>query len=238
MVAKIKIPFHLCFTAMLFTLALAGSLHAKSELRKEREYKKMLEQTPVELIGGTPEFSAESIQVAMTAFDIRLARPGSIPRIDSNFSERGLTIHRGGISAPKVFLGRSAFESWGTLGSTIAHEVEVHCIQSPLKILFLDFIGLEGTAAAERVAYNHELSGAVRFGLSDFEKSSILSTMNFYYPEKQPLGITSVVSFARDVWTQLAKVFQPEPTSAGERPQVGGTLPVEKDNAPQESITF
>ena len=82
----------------------------------------------------------------------------------------------------EVTVGPAAFESWGLLGSTLAHELEVHCQQNFTYIRLLDLLGLDGTLKAEREAYQHELSNAGRFHLGEVERENIKATMDFYYP--------------------------------------------------------
>src|SRR4051812_6652310 len=65
---------------------------------------------------------------SMREFAIELPRQVTIS-FDSSLNERGRTQWRLTDSAISVLIGSAAFESRGLLGSTIAHEIEVHCHQ-------------------------------------------------------------------------------------------------------------
>src|SRR5690606_25474533 len=82
-------------------------------------------------------------------------------------------------------IGPSAFASWALLGSTLAHEIEVHCHQNFTLIRLFDIAGWEGTENAEREAYAHELAHADRFGLTSDDRYSIAQTLQYYYPERK-----------------------------------------------------
>jgi hypothetical protein len=82
-----------------------------------------------------------------------------------------------------VYIGRDAFENWSVLGSTLGHEIEIHCQQSFFMIHLFDLFGFDGTGEAERQAYLYELANAERFGLGQYDQNLILSTMSYFYPE-------------------------------------------------------
>ena len=103
--------------------------------------------------------------------------------MDRTISERGITTKASLEKNLSVVVGPSAFKSWSLLASTLSHEIEVHCKQNFLFVRLLDSLGLHGTIAAERQAYQYEIDHSVRFGLSDSEKAAIKDTMEFYYPK-------------------------------------------------------
>jgi hypothetical protein len=96
-----------------------------------------------------------------------------------------------------------AFTSWGILGSTLAHEIEIHGNQSFLKIEFLNFLysyiqnnskfvssifpsfdimtyenmGL-GSYLAEKEAYSYEINSDKRFNLKIKEVLAIKNTLD------------------------------------------------------------
>ena len=129
-----------------------------------------------------PSVTMESIHLAMMAFGIEspagmdgpyLVKEGLI----ENGYYRGLTVAEGW-KPTAVYIYESAFESWGLLGSTLAHEIEVHYNQ---RFLFAKFMGLitlsdkwENLLEAE--AYNHEVVNQERFGLTISEVFRIKET--------------------------------------------------------------
>ncbi|SMF21571.1 hypothetical protein [Pseudobacteriovorax antillogorgiicola] len=131
---------------------------------------------------SAPELSQESVDIALALFNIQIPAGTKHPTFDPNLQDRGLTTLRGWGSKLEVTVGPAAFESWGLLGSTLAHELEVHCRQSFTLIRALDLLGLDGTLMAEREAYLHELNNAGRFHLGQIERENIQATMDFYYP--------------------------------------------------------
>jgi hypothetical protein len=80
----------------------------------------------------------------------------------------GATIldHDGTIS---VLIGDPAFRSAAWLGATIAHEIEVHVDRQIARRVHYLPSNEEGTLIQEVEAYDHELAGADRFGLSSDE---------------------------------------------------------------------
>jgi len=98
-----------------------------------------------------------------------------------NLDYRGLTIPGNIIYKTKILLGPEAFVSWGILGSTLAHEIEIHCKQNVYLIILKDLLNLDGTKYAEREAYSHEINNKERFNLTDEEVNSIEEVMNQFY---------------------------------------------------------
>jgi|GEM_PF-641075 len=166
-----------------------------------------------------PELRQESIDVAMELFSIDAPSTILGPRLDTELEDRGLTTG-GTLSAHKsVTVGPAAFTSWGILGSTLGHEIEVHVRQSFLGVVVRDRLASvqlsarrqlsrlvpsfapsarddfenDGTWSAEREAYRYELASRARFGLSPSEAHSIRYVMNYYYPdpEKDAAGAPS-----------------------------------------------
>ncbi len=133
---------------------------------------------------GRPEPTEASLKMAMEVYNIQI--PGKIngPFVDMTMEDRGLTVRQGLSSKPTVFIGREAFQSWALLGSTLAHEIEVHCRQNFLSIHFQNIAGMDGTGSAEREAYRYELAHATRFGLAQYDQDLIRSTMSYFYPER------------------------------------------------------
>jgi hypothetical protein len=127
--------------------------------------------------------SQRDIDLAMKMFSIRTHKHVVGPTYNKNLSDRGIT--KGTIDSPTriVEIGPSAFSSWGMLGSTLAHEIEVHANQSFAKILALDAAAANqpGTQAAEVEAYRYELKCKDRFGLTNTEVWLIEDTLKYYY---------------------------------------------------------
>lgn len=130
-----------------------------------------------------PVPSQEDIDLAMELYSIRSHKHVVGPRYNKSLHDRGTT--QGTIDSPIriVEIGPSAFSSWGMLGSTLAHEIEVHANQSFIKIAAQDAVGPgnSGTLEAETEAYNYELKCKDRFGLSKTEVWLIQETLKEYY---------------------------------------------------------
>lgn len=138
---------------------------------------------PITVPDSVPEPSQESVDIALKMFGIDVPASATHPTYDPLVRDRGLTIRRGWFNRATVVVGPSAFSSWSLLGSTLAHELEVHCHQNFMMISLMDKIGLEGTNTAEREAYLHELRFAQRFNMDNFDYRLISETMEYYYPE-------------------------------------------------------
>ncbi len=118
-------------------------------------------------------------------FDISIPKNANAPRLDIKLEDRGLTTLNGWGKNLEVTIGPSAFTSWAVLGSTLAHELEIHCNQNFAVIRMKDMMGLEGTSNAEREAYMHELTNSERFHLKAADQMSIQATMDYYYPVRK-----------------------------------------------------
>jgi hypothetical protein len=134
---------------------------------------------------SAPSMSQHSIDAAVKFFEIDIPRGVRGPLFDPTLGDRGLTTRKGAYGKLTVHIGPDAFSSWALLGSTIAHEIEVHCRQNFLAIHLMDLGGFDGTGTAEREAYSYELQHAKRFGLSPYDQDLIRSTMGYYYPHKK-----------------------------------------------------
>jgi len=98
---------------------------------------------------------------------------------DPSLSDNGVASSDG-----SVRIGRAAFAAGATvgwLGSTIAHEGEIHIKEQANKGLWWG--DEQGTAIQEVQAYDHEINNAKRFGLSDTEVSELKSERKDYYDE-------------------------------------------------------
>lgn len=133
-----------------------------------------------------PRMTQDSIDFALKLYNIKIPRHVKHPTLDLSMPDRGLTVMEGLGRKLEVKVGVGAFGSWALLGSTLAHEIEVHCHQNFSWIKFRDLVGLEGTKWAEREAYTHEIDNAKRFGLDAFDVENIEQTMEFYYSEDKP----------------------------------------------------
>lgn len=142
-----------------------------------------------------PSITQDSIDQAVLRFGIRLDHNAAHPRFDGALVDRGITSRTSWHSKAEIRIGPAAFDSWALLGSTLAHEVEVHARQNFWIIGMLDAMGLDGTGMAERQAYAHELNHADRFQLSDADRNRIQYTMNHFYPlqvNKKRVGWTAL----------------------------------------------
>jgi hypothetical protein len=166
-----------CCLSVIVTLLLAEDrMMSKPQLVGQDSY------TPVMLAANKPVISQKSIADAIRLFKIKLPEKIIGPTLDLTLQDRGMTSREGYFSRPEVRIGPTAFASWAVLGSTLAHEIEVHCHQNFMKIAALEKIGMRGIDRAERTAYSYELLNSERFGLTSFEQEQIQDTMNRFYP--------------------------------------------------------
>jgi hypothetical protein len=148
-----------------------------------------------------------ALDVALDLFHIQIPFGVDHPAFDKSLEDRGLTIREAWGTRTRVKIGPSAFASWALLGSTLAHELEVHTQQHFFMISVLDWIGLDGTGRAERLAYNHELKYARRFGMTPGEYDLIDETVRYYYPEggQRPEGMAPSPTLAARVSSWLVR---------------------------------
>ena len=139
----------------------------EAEVRAAEMSPAVLRFKPVQL-AGEPSPSQSDLNQALEAFNIRIPKNVKGPFFSSKLEDRGLTIRKGVMSDAIVYVGADAFSSWALLGSTLAHEIEVHCRQNFLAIHFQNISGFDGTGYAEREAYGYELAHAERFGLTTY----------------------------------------------------------------------
>lgn len=158
-----------------------------------------------------PRISQRNIDIAVELFNIDVPSNVVGPTLDRNLYDRGLTSGDSLGNVKTVAIGPAAFSSWGILGSTLGHEVEVHARQSFIKIVLLDkFEKIKetsltmlsralpplkikaprgdldlGTWRAEREAYTFEMTQYKRFGLNFQEVAAIHGIMNTYYPQEK-----------------------------------------------------
>jgi len=187
MISRFLALFPTLLFTVLSTISTASLILAKhaydARQSNQGELAQMVEILPP---STRPELSQESIDIALAMFDIQVPSNTNYPEFDPDLEDRGLTTLRGWGRKMEVTIGPAAFASWGLLGSTLAHEIEVHCQQNFAMVRLRDLLGMEGTANAEREAYRHELDNADRFHLNSIERMNIQATMDFYYPSSKP----------------------------------------------------
>lgn len=171
---------------LVFT-GIGGIFLAHEELEHREHFAREVRKIQVVPPETQPPMTQESIDLALKMYSIEVPATASSPRIDLNLEDRGLTTLNGWGSKLEVTIGPAAFSSWALLGSTLAHELEVHCLQNFFVIRVKDLLGLKGTDQAEREAYLHELANSERFNLKHSDQVNIKATMDFYYPSAQPL---------------------------------------------------
>lgn len=182
-----------------------GMVMARSSLAAQEDFFRGMSQIRVMPPAEPPRLNQESIDIALAIFNITVPEGVEHPTLDLSIVDRGLTTltHKGKLV---VTVGPGAFTSWGLLGSTLAHEIEVHCQQNFAMIRLMDMFGLEGTHKAEREAYHHELEQADRFFLSAEDRLSIAQTMEYFYPETEDAEPQSFADqFTKSVSQWLAR---------------------------------
>ena len=180
--------------------------HAHHELGQKRAFEHAAAQVDATAPVGPPQVTQESIDLAMRIYGIEIPSSADSPILDTGMQDRGLTTRSPFMDKAKVTIGPAAFSSWALLGSTIAHEVEVHCQQNFLAIYLMDLVGLDGTGTAERQAYVHELTNAHRFGTAHEDTRMIADTVSFYYPEEQGSRTISALSIPVKAWLARALI--------------------------------
>ena len=171
-----------CITVVILASAVyaaAEAMYAQDKILQE------ISQIPLPAPAKRPPpLTQDSVDLALLLYNIKVPNGVKSPIFVANLPDRGITMQKGVGHQYEIQIGPAAFVSWGMLGSTLAHEVEVHCNQNFVFIRMLDLLGLDGTSLAEREAYRFEFQNAQRFHLSAMERNSILDTMEFYYPPK------------------------------------------------------
>ena len=147
----------------------------------------------------TPNMTQENIDLAMSLFSINKNENTNYPILVPDLNFRGLTVGESFSKNREIFIGNMAFDSWGILGSTLAHEIEIHSNQSFLQIEILNYIDTLrripavlfaksnksktiddlkiGTYLAEKEAYQYEIDLKDRFNLTKKEVKSIKYTL-------------------------------------------------------------
>jgi len=173
---------HRIFAGLLSLGLLSSVLWARSVLKGADLRQQLSNSIEVQVNATPPAKSQASIELALIAYGFDLAQSGTYPSMDMNLTDRGLTEKMGYEQSKKVKIGPSAFDTWALLGSTMSHELEIHCQQNFVFISIADALGLDGTDLAEREAYEWELKQGQRFGLLAEEKALIRATVDSYYP--------------------------------------------------------
>ena len=177
---------------LLLVFASVGSIFvAQQELERREQFAKDLPGFVVVPPASKPPMTQESIDIAVEMFAIQVPKNASSPHLDMKLEDRGLTTLNGWGKQLDVTVGPAAFTSWAVLGSTLSHELEVHCNQNFALIRMKDMLGLEGTSGAEREAYLHELSNSDRFHLRETDQMNIRATMDYYYPVRSTSSLTA-----------------------------------------------
>jgi hypothetical protein len=173
--------FLILSTLLFCAFGVLGS--AKKSLDEKTKFLGAMAEVEVVPPTGSPELNQASIDLALSMYNIKIPDNVGKPHLDLSMTDRGRTTLYGYTGELEVAVGPNAFASWALLGSTLAHELEVHCRQNFALIRLLDSMGLQGTESAEREAYQHELNYRKRFGLSNEEVIVITETMDYFYPE-------------------------------------------------------
>jgi hypothetical protein len=220
MLLRILHNFPLLLLLIAGSLGAFGIVEAHREIRAFEAYTQAINDVEISVPQSAPELNQESVELAMEIFAIR--RPATVdgPSLNETLEDRGLTT--GGLILPhkEVTVGPTAFTSWAILGSTLAHEIEVHVAQSFFRIVATDYLinwsmsarrlagkvipvlkpsakesfENDGTWKAEREAYMYEIRNAKRFGLTDEELNSIWRVMDYYYPVRKSRSDNSRLS--------------------------------------------
>ena len=182
--AKACVSFRQVVAICLLVAAVSGGLGMVSQASKEQysagRYWQRLALVPVRAPARLPVPSQEDVDIAMALFSIHAPADLDWPVFDPELADRGLTTGST-LSGPKaVYVGPAAFVSWAVLGSTLAHEVEVHGRQDFLEIVLQDqFFRLVGhvlssgealAKGARRVRFGADSGAEVRASVSHLDQ--------------------------------------------------------------------
>jgi hypothetical protein len=115
----------------------------------------------------------QAITLAVAAYGINIYHVKSL-LYDDTEEDNGTTDYEGNVT-----IGKTAFISPGELGSTIAHEAEVHVMQFRTG---RSYDGLEGSSLNEVEAYDWEIVNAPRFGHSKDRVAGLRRNRSHYLP--------------------------------------------------------
>ena len=174
-----------------------------NETKNYKYIQKNMAKIPVVYPNDKPNQPNKDIDLAIALFSIDISENTNYPIYNPNLPYRGLTTGDAFFPEKQVIIGDMAFTSWGILGSTLAHEIEIHCNQSFLNIEFLNFLYLVikypedfilkiypklniplydnlgyGSYLAEKEAYMYEINSMNRFNLSQKEVIAIKNTLD------------------------------------------------------------
>ena len=170
------IAARLSLLILLFLKLSLSTACTSHHVRSSQDLTSQLQPTsldPTSLESSTPpKPGSEAIFKSLNAFRISLP-PHVLLTYDPTLTERGRTRWQVLEKDIRVTVGPSAFASWGLLGSTLGHELEVHCQQNLTLIGMMASLGAPSIAAAETDAYRYELAQAPRFGLSSAEQDLV-----------------------------------------------------------------
>ena len=180
------------FLVVILTWVLFCSIYSYSIQLENKKYEILDHSVNAEIL--TPiDINQKNILLAMNAYSIKAPKGCKNPLLNRDLADRGITIKQPWKDDYTIEIGPLAFENWSVLGSTLAHEIEVHCNQNFVLINLLNIIGFDGTGFAERSAYNYEIVNQDRFRTSVQDILSLNSIRENYYPypseEKNQDGI-------------------------------------------------
>lgn len=122
-----------------------------------------------------PSPGQRAIDQAMILFDIKVSKDVDWPLYDPYLEDyyRAIALQEEVLGRKSILIGKASFYSWGVLGSTLAHEIEVHGRQSIFWLSLRARLFGISAASAEVEAYNYEIYSAKRFGLTKEDISSL-----------------------------------------------------------------
>ncbi len=115
----------------------------------------------------------DAIDEAIKVYNIDTSKTTSV-KYDSSVSGEAVTTSDG-----KVSVGDDAFRDPAWLGSSVAHETEIHVSEQAKKGNWYN--GTQGTAIQEVEAYDHEIANGERFGTSEENMKDLKKRRKKYY---------------------------------------------------------
>ena len=153
----------------------------REDVNKKRSFSSEFKSYNISKIKRRPSVSMESIHIAMHRYNIQYPSGSycEYPQISYDLGPgvRGVVRENIPMVSAGVYIGPAAFSSWAILGSTLAHEIEVHCSQDLLHISLMMMLMPHSSRNIETEAYLHELHGKNRFDHTSFERQEIFRSM-------------------------------------------------------------
>jgi hypothetical protein len=178
---KLRHVFAMSILSLPLGVARAGSL--ADEIDEIHRVDAQVAAGARELVVPCARLKQAAIDHAITAFhiDVRAASTGVHYSPHGSMREREGATYVDRDGTYRVEIGDAAFRSAGWLGSTIAHEVEVHVNRQVAQGGHRTASDEETVSIDEIQAYDYELASQARFGLAADELARVRQRRSAFY---------------------------------------------------------